>query len=629
MANETLYDVVIVGAGIAGAQMAYQFATKGKKVLLLEAGEFIPNVGQEFPVKQNNLDRFYGLNIKDPSVPWPGTKDPKTPWETSDVKAPRPTSPGVNSDNSGNEAWALKDLKKDQPGNYMQQTGTYGFGSTYERVAGGTTKHWLGTCLRFSPDDFMVVSKYKPPIAGAQEWPITYDDLEKYYGMAENEIGVAGDASVDKKYGVPRSSDYPMLAVPQSFLDQVLQQRLAGKNIDGNALDVVSTPQGRNTKVYDNRPACMGNSSCVPICPINAKYDAGVHVSKIMGDATLSQLVTFVTHAVAYQVTVNADDTISGIKYKIWTKDSTQVTEAVAVGKKYVIASHAIETAKLLLYSPWKDGKTVANSSSMVGKNLMDHICLVMWGNLFTDDKTGYLPVYPYRGPMSTSGIETFRNTAQRSKTAAFRIEIGNDGWQWPYGGPQFNVDNLVNAGKVGKDLVSAVQKVVQSQVRFAFELETISCDETLESRVTLSQDKDALGIPRPSVSYKLPQYTLDGYAYAMNVAQEFFSDQVGNIDNKTQVPAFPGSPGLMTFTPTGSATPITIEFRGAGHLIGTHRMGNDPAVSVTNADLKCWDHNNLYLVGCGAFPTTATSNPTLTLTALALRAVDKIMSEL
>jgi len=252
-----------------------------------------------------------------------------------------------------------------------------------------------------------------------------------------------------------------------------------------------------------------------------------------------------------------------------------------------------------------------------------------MWGNLFTDDKTSYLPVYPYRGPMSTSGIETFRNTAQRSKTAAFRIEIGNDGWQWPYGGPQFNVDNLVNEGKVGKDLVSAVQKVVQSQVRFAFELETISCDETLESRVTLSQDKDALGIPRPSVSYKLPQYTLDGYAYAMNVAQEFFSDQVGNIDNKTQVPAFPGSPGLMTFTPTGSATPITIEFRGAGHLIGTHRMGNDPAVSVTNADLKCWDHNNLYLVGCGAFPTTATSNPTLTLTALALRAVDKIMSEL
>jgi choline dehydrogenase-like flavoprotein len=628
MANETQYDVVIVGAGIAGAQMAYQFATKGKKVLLLEAGEFIPNVGQEFPVKQNNLDRFYGLAIKDPSVPWPGTKDPSLPWETSDIKAPRPTSPGVNSDNSGNEAWSLQDLNG-KPGNYMQQTGAYAFGSTYERVAGGTTKHWLGTCLRFSPDDFIVVSKYKPPIAGAQEWPITYNDLEKYYGMAENEIGVAGDASVDKKYGVPRSSDYPMLPVPQSFLDQVLQQRLAGKSIEGNALDVVSTPQGRNTIVYDNRPACMGNSSCVPICPINAKYDAGVHISKILNDATLSQQVTFITHAVAYQVTVNADDTISGIKYKIWSKGSTQVTEGIAVGKKYVIASHAIETAKLLLNSPWKNGKTVANSSTMVGKNLMDHICLVMWGNLNADDGTGYMPVYPYRGPMSTSGIETFRNTAQRSKTAAFRIEIGNDGWQWPYGGPQFNVGELVKAGKVGTELVSAVQNVVQSQVRFAFELETISCDETLESRVTLSDDTDALGIPRPSVNYKLPQYTLDGYNFAMGVANEFFSPQVANIDNKTKVPAFPGSPGLLTFTPTGSTTPVTIEFRGAGHLIGTHRMGKDSAVSVTDGNLKCWDHSNLYLVGSGAFPTTATSNPTLTIAALALRAVDTIMSEL
>ena len=52
MANETSYDVVIIGAGIAGAQMAYQFAKKGKTVLLLEAGEFIPNVDQQYPVKQ-------------------------------------------------------------------------------------------------------------------------------------------------------------------------------------------------------------------------------------------------------------------------------------------------------------------------------------------------------------------------------------------------------------------------------------------------------------------------------------------------------------------------------------------------------------------------------------------------
>lgn len=641
MANEISYDVVIVGAGIAGAQMAYQFAQKGKTVLVLEAGEFIPNVDQQSPVKQDSLNKYYGLNIKDPSVPWPGTKDPATLWENSDVKAPRPTSPGVNADNSAPEAWNLNDLKiEGKPGNYMQQTGKYAFGSTYERVAGGTTKHWLGTCLRFSPDDFKVVSTYNPPIPGAQEWPIQYSDLEKYYGMAENEIGVAGDAAVDKKYGVPRTTDYPMLPIPQSFLDQVLQQRLAGKNIDGNALDVVSTPQGRNSIIYDNRPACMGNSSCVPICPINAKYDAGVHIAKIINDPVLSKLVTFSIRSVAYQVNINpADNTVSGISYKIWSKDSAAIKEGVAVGTRYVIASHAIEAAKLLLNSPWKNGTTVANSSDMVGKNLMDHICLVVWGNLLSDNGIEKQPVYPYRGPLSTSGIETFRNTAQRSKTAAFRIEIGNDGWSWPYGGPGFNVGNYVAGGLTGKELVTAIQNDVQSQLRFALELETISCDETLESRIVLSKDKDALGIPRPSVSYILPQYTLDGYAVAIDVAAQLF--KAANAADQTQVPAFPWPPvpqtdpptppppGYLKFTPTNGNKELTIEFRGAGHLIGTHRMGDDPKLSVTDADLKTHDHPNLYLVGCGAFPTTATSNPTLTLTALALRAVDKIMSEL
>ena len=340
MANETSYDVVIIGAGIAGAQMAYQFAKKGKTVLLLEAGEFIPNVDQQYPVKQDNLDRYYGLTIKDPSAPWQGTKDPKIAWEKSNVYSPRPTSPGVNSDNSGIEPWNLNG----PAGNYLQQTGAYAFGSNYERTAGGTTKHWLGTCLRLLPDDFKVVSRYNPPVPGAQEWPIEYNDLEKYYGMAEIEIGVAGDASVDEKYGAPHSTDYPMPPIPQSFLDKVLIQRLSGKSIDGIALDIESTPQGRNSVNFDNRPACMGNSSCVPICPINAKYDASVHINKIMNDPGWSKLVNFSTRSVAYKVNINpADNTVSGINYKTWSKDSGTSKEEVAVGTRLILTRQTIQ----------------------------------------------------------------------------------------------------------------------------------------------------------------------------------------------------------------------------------------------------------------------------------------------
>ena len=74
---------------------------------------------------------------------------------------------------------------------------------------------------------------------------------------------------------------------------------------------------------------------------------------------------------------------------------------------------------------------------------------------------------------------------------------------------------------------------------------------------------------------------------------------------------------------------PVTLTYGGAGHIMGTYRMGDDPKTSVVNSFQRSHDHNNLYLVGSGTFPTGGTANPTLTLSALALRTADKIVSDL
>jgi choline dehydrogenase-like flavoprotein len=58
---------------------------------------------------------------------------------------------------------------------------------------------------------------------------------------------------------------------------------------------------------------------------------------------------------------------------------------------------------------------------------------------------------------------------------------------------------------------------------------------------------------------------------------------------------------------------------------MGGHRMGSHPKHSVVNADLRSWDHPNLYLVGCGSMTTSGTSNPTLTAAALSCLAADRI----
>jgi choline dehydrogenase-like flavoprotein len=74
---------------------------------------------------------------------------------------------------------------------------------------------------------------------------------------------------------------------------------------------------------------------------------------------------------------------------------------------------------------------------------------------------------------------------------------------------------------------------------------------------------------------------------------------------------------------------PVTLTYGGAGHIMGTYRMGDDPKTSVVNSFQRSHDHNNLYLVGSGTFPTGGTANPTLTLSALALRTADSIIGDL
>jgi choline dehydrogenase-like flavoprotein len=67
----------------------------------------------------------------------------------------------------------------------------------------------------------------------------------------------------------------------------------------------------------------------------------------------------------------------------------------------------------------------------------------------------------------------------------------------------------------------------------------------------------------------------------------------------------------------------------GAGHIIGTARMGSDPTSSVVDRDLRSHDHPNLFILGSAVFPTSATANPTLTIAALSLCAADQVKATL
>ena len=233
-------------------------------------------------------------------------------------------------------------------------------------------------------------------------------------------------------------------------------------------------------------------------------------------------------------------------------------------------------------------------------------------------------PVFGYRGPLSTAGIENLRDGAFRSHRAAFRIEIGNEGWNFPIGDPYTTVMDLINGTNVshlnpasqalsGQALTTAMNDALSRQFRLGFLVEQ---SPEHNNRVTLSDRTDHLNIPRPRIAYDLSDYTKRGFVAAKRAADAIFA-KLG----ATQYTA--PAPGPSQFTFEGE----TFNYFGAGHIVGTYRMGVSKSVSVVDSNQRSWDHPNLYLVGSGTFPTVATGNPTLTIAALALRTAQSILA--
>ena len=307
-------DVIIVGSGISGALLAARLADAGVKVAILEAGARVD--------RAQATQRFWDAPIKVPECPYP-------------------PSPQANHPISND------------PDYWYRQVGPDKFKSTYVKVVGGTTWHWLGTCLRLVPNDLRLSTAYGRGV----DWPIAYADLEPFYGQAEDEIGVSGDS--DETLGSPRSTGYPMPAIPQTFLDKAYARALAGTRYE-----VRATPQGRNSTDRDDRPACCGNASCIPICPIQAKYDATVHLARAEKRGAAIHAQTTAT-----MVEVGPDGRATAIRFKRWDG-----SEGMASGKVFVLAAHAIEIPRLLLNSRTAARPNgVANGSDQVGRNLMDH----------------------------------------------------------------------------------------------------------------------------------------------------------------------------------------------------------------------------------------------------------------
>ncbi|MGH3459142.1 GMC family oxidoreductase [Aeromicrobium sp.] len=594
------YDALVVGSGVSGAIVARSLAERGLRVLVIESGP-----GDELSVAdyETYLTRFYVAAAKENNAPYDVNPNAPMP-RSSDVRRLQPGHP----DSTG----------------YLIQNGPYELDSTYTRVLGGTTMHWEGKAMRMLPEDFQMRSRF----GQGRDWPIGYDDLEPYYRQAEFELGVSADVADQTFYGITFPPDYqfPMHGMPKSYLDQLVARDLDGTEIQLEdtlcTLSVRPTAQARNgipnpaygggkgfvpvgavsTHQVEEGGRCQGNINCVPLCPVQAKYNA----RKTLAAGLQTGRVDILTQTIASRIHVGEDGQISHIDYQTYgSATSPEHVTGSLRARMYVLAANPVENARLMLASG------LPGSNGLVGRNLMDHAYLLTWALM--PEIAGVM-----RGPQCTSGIEDLRAGEFRRRHAAIRVSIHNDGWAWPTGSPYTDLIELVdNANAYGATLRRGVVDRISRQLMLSFMVELMP---EPSNRITVDgRYIDSLGNLRPVLSYSLPEYTMDGVAAARRISRRIFQ-RLGAEDKTSYDPLDPGYVGHQ-----GAGYIL----RGGNHWAGTHIMGEAGHDSVVDVHQRSWDHPNLYLVGPGSMPSIGTSNTTLTLAAMSFMSADHIATEL
>jgi choline dehydrogenase-like flavoprotein len=135
------------------------------------------------------------------------------------------------------------------------------------------------------------------------------------------------------------------------------------------------------------------------------------------------------------------------------------------------------------------------------------------------------------------------------------------------------------------------------------------------ESRVTLSDEKDAFGLPRAAIDLRFMQGDAESVVRAHKVLDSALrSHGVGRLE--------------YIYPEAGLQSAALAQASDGFHQVGTTRMGGDPGSSVVDANLKTHDLDNLYVASSSVFPTTGQANSTYLAVALAVRLAHHLSGE-
>jgi choline dehydrogenase-like flavoprotein len=521
-------DVCIIGGGISAAMLAQKLSElrPGKSIVIVEAGERLFDLPKRFKDRQRNFD--YGEN-----------------------------------------AW---------PGDFIEDQAAKGIISRTMAV-GGSAMHWGGTCNRFSREDLRLKSIYGLSV----NWPIEWEELEKFYCEAERRLGVSGEPSPlaeDKS-----SEPYPMKAIPLTYNLLHLQ-----KWANESGIPFWATPQAKNSVPRDGRPACVRCNTCL-MCPTGARYSPDFTYKQLLAQ----KKIALHDRTLVRQLLVHDTNPKQIIAAKAVSRATPDETIEYHAPLFVLAAGYCWSSHLLLLSQSSRFPNGLANSSGLVGRYMCGHSFISAFIEV---DMKLYPGMYEDYGLISR---QFFRcKPDQKYVRHDLRIWESNVGRQ-----PKLRTAN----GEIlfGDALLEDWrQRTAKSTARVR-----AYCDVHPDRDSSLTLDagmKNRWGDPLPKIEHKLDTAT---------VAREEFTHQ--HVMDVFKRLARQGNSKILT---TGVGSYLD-------HPAGGCRMGNDIGTSVCDSYGQTHDHQNLYVVGSPTLPAAGCTNGTLTFVALTLRSAHKIAQQM
>ena len=449
--------------------------------------------------------------------------------------------------------------------------------AAYAKTVGGSSVIFSAHLWRMRPIDFNERSVLGS-IDGTnfEDWPISYEELEPYYSKVEWDMGVSGAPGHSDP---PRSRPFPMPPLPINSSGVLLEKAAAELGLHADV-----QPHAILSQAYNGRAPCLHCGFCAFFgCEVGAKSSslaAMIPLAEASGNCEIRPEST------AFRIVRNESGRVSEVLY--YDKDGNEQGQKA---KAVVLSANGAESPRLLLESD-----NLANSSGFVGRNLMFNAHSGVNG-IFEH------PLNEFKGVQATRVIMDFYESDQtRGYYGGGGIDARGGLAMTPLMYTLFGAFGGPPAEKYwGAEYKDMIAYSFPRQMNMSVSATSLPMDR---NNITLHPTKtDKWGRPAIVVTYMDHPDDIANSQFLQDKAQELM-DAAGAEDSWS----FPAAPTT-----------------GGVHLLGTCRMGDDPASSVIDKNHRAHDVPNLFICDGSSLVTSTRGQPTMSIMALAFRAADKI----